>query len=309
MYRLKTPGQRVGEVLAALAEGMEVAAAVRVFGHGEMTIQRWLTRAGLHAERVHQRVFCGLRLGHVQLDELKTKVRMNVEEVWVWLGMEAQSKIIPVLRVGPRTQAMAYSVIHRLRSVLAPGGLPVFTSDGLDLYFYALTAHMGEWYVKAGEQKRRWEVATGLLYGQLKKTYRRRKMVRTEHRMRWGTIEALKERLKGLGLSGVLNTAFVERVNLTLRQGVSAMIRRTGGVAQTVDGLRLHLEWWRGYYHYVRPHESLRVKLGEPVEGGGRRNPQRYRQRTPAMAAGTTNHRWSVGELLGYPLPPQVMGA
>jgi len=299
----------VGEVLAALAEGMEVAAAVRVFGHGETTIQRWLTRAGLQAERVHQRVFRGPRLGHVQLDELKTKVRTNVEEVWVWLGMEAQSKIIPVLRVGPRTQAMAHSVIHRLRSVLAPGSLPVFTSDGLDLYFYALTAHMGEWYVKAGEQKQHWEVAAGLLYGQLKKTYRRRKIVRTEHRMRWGTIEALKERLKGLGLSGVLNTAFVERVNLTVRQGVSALIRRTWGVAQTVDRLELHLEWWRGYYHYVRPHESLRVKLGEPVERGGRRNPQRYRQWTPAMAAGITNHRWSVVELLGYPVPPQAVCA
>jgi len=83
---------------------------------------------------------------------------------------------------------MAHSVIHRLRSVLAPSSLPVFTSDGLDLYFYALTAHMGEWYVKAGEQKQHWEVAAGLLYGQLKKTYRRRKIVRTEHRMRWGTI-------------------------------------------------------------------------------------------------------------------------
>ncbi len=159
MYRLKTSAQRVGEVLAALAEGMEVAAAVRVFGHGETTIQRWLTRAGLQAEQVHQRMFHGLRLGQVQLDELKTKVRTKVEEVWVWLGIEAQSKIILVLRVGPRTLALAHSVIHRLRSVLTPGDLPVFTSDGLDLYFYALTAHLGEWQVKAGEQKRHWEVA------------------------------------------------------------------------------------------------------------------------------------------------------
>ena len=107
----------------------------------------------------------------------------------------------------------------------------------------------------------------------------------------------------------MLNTAFVERVNLTVRQGVSALIRRTWGVAQTVDGLELHLERWRGYYHYVRPHESLRVKLGEPVERGGRRNPQRYRRQTPAMAAGITNHRWSVVELLGYPVPPQAVCA
>ena len=94
-----------------------------------------------------------------------------------------------------------------------------------------------------------------------------------------------------------LNTAFVERVNLTIRQGVSELIRRTWGVAQTVAGLKLHLERWRGYYHFVRPHESLRVKLNDRVERGGRRLPQRYRQRTPAMAAGLTHHPWSIVEV------------
>jgi len=78
--------------------------------------------------------------------------------------------------------------------------------------------------------------------------------------------------------------------------------------AQLTGALLAHLEWWRAYYHYVRLYESLRVKL-EPVECSERRNPQRYRQRPLAMAAGITNHRWSVVELLGYLVPPQVMGA
>jgi len=309
LYRLKTSAQRVGEVLTALAEGLDVSAAVRVFQHGEGTIRRWLTRAGLHAEQVQAHFFHGLSLGHVQLDELKTKVRQSSDEVWVWLGVEAHTKLIPVIQVGPRTQDVAYAVVHALVMVLAPGCIPVFTSDGLDLYFYALTAHFGAWRDQLGERTRHWEVSAELMYGQLKKVYRRRKLERTEHRMRCGTLEALKERLKGLGGSGVLNTAFVERVNLTVRQSVSELIRRTWGVAQTLDGLTLHLEWWRGYYHFVRPHESLRVKLGAPVERGGRRISQRYRQRTPAMAAGITHHRWSVGELLGYPVPPQAVCA
>jgi transposase-like protein len=70
LYRLKTPARRVGEVLSALAEGLSVGAAVRVFGHGEFTIRTWLTRAGLQATSLHACLFRGLKLQHVQLDEL-----------------------------------------------------------------------------------------------------------------------------------------------------------------------------------------------------------------------------------------------
>ncbi len=65
LYRLKTPSRRVGEVLSALAEGLSIGAAVRVFGHGEFTIRTWLTRAGLHAASMHERLFQDLKLLHV----------------------------------------------------------------------------------------------------------------------------------------------------------------------------------------------------------------------------------------------------
>jgi len=119
----------------------------------------------------------------------------------------------------------------------------------------------------------------------------------------------LKPRTPDDCLSGKLNTAFVERVNLTLRQSVAALIRRTWSTVQEAPHLLLHLEWWRAYYHFVRPHQSLRVELGQAVERGGKRLPQRYRQRTPAMAAGLTSRRWTVREVLTMPLPPEPMGA
>jgi hypothetical protein len=120
---------------------------------------------------------------------------------------------------------------------------------------------------------------------------------------------ALRAALQGLGLSGRLNTAFVERLNLTVRQSVAALIRRTWSTMQETPQLLLHLEWWRGYYHFVRPHTSLRVSLAQPRERGGKRQPQRYRQRTPAMAAGLTRRRWTVRELLALPLPVEPFGA
>ncbi len=77
LYRLKTPSRRVGEVLSALAEGLNVGAAVRVFGRGEFTIRSWLSRAGLHAASLHERLFQGLKRRHVQLDELCTETRQR----------------------------------------------------------------------------------------------------------------------------------------------------------------------------------------------------------------------------------------
>ena len=99
--------------------------------------------------------------------------------------------------------------------------------------------------------------------------------------------------LQGLGLSGRLNTAFIERAPLTVRHGVAALARRTWATSQQTSQLLAHLEWWRASSHFVRPHESLRVALVQPQERGGKLAAQRDLQRTPAMAAGRTNRRWS----------------
>jgi transposase InsO family protein len=104
--------------------------------------------------------------------------------------------------------------------------------------------------------------------------------------MRCGSRRRLRTALRQLDWSGKLQTAFVERLNLTVRQSVAALTRRTWATAQTATGLRRQIAWWRAYYHFVRPHLSLRW------EG---------RAYTPAMAAGLTTHRWTTAEFLGYP--------
>ncbi len=143
-----------------------------------------------------------------------------------------------------------------------------------------------------------------LIYGQVKKSSQRRKLVRVSHVMRLGTEDALKAALQGLGLSGRLNTAFIERAPLTIRHGRAALARRTWATAQQSSHLLAHLEWWRASYHFVRPHAALRVALMQPRERGGNRLAQRYRQRTPAMAAGRTTRRWTAREVLTCPLLP-----
>jgi hypothetical protein len=201
---------------------------------------------------------------------------------------------------------MAHAVVHALLNVLALDCLPIFTSDGLKLYFYALTAHFGRWAETVGKQTDQWQVRAGLLYGQLTKHYRRRRLVRVERRALLGSLDPLTAALRACGESGTIQTAFVERLNLTVRQAVTALTRRTWSIAQSPAELVLHLEWWRAYYHVIRPHASLSEPLAQPRQRGGKRLPQRRRQRTPAQAADITDHRWTIAELLSYPLPMKV---
>ena len=292
-------------VLSVLAEGLDPSAASRVFGSRQATITTWLARAGEHAHRLHEYSFCHLHLPHIQLDELRTRLRNYTHVLWIWLAIDPCTKILPVLHLGPRTQNAAHWVIHSLRHLLAPGCIPLFTSDGLNLYFYALTAHFGTWQEerRCGHHVCRWQVAASLIYGQVKKCYLRRKLVRVTHVMRLGTEVDLKGTLQGLGFSGRLNTAFIERVNLTIRHGVAALARRTWAASQQSPQLLAYLEWWRAYYHFVRPHKSLRVVLMQPRERGDKRLAQRYRQRTKALAAGKTHRRWTAREVLLHALP------
>jgi IS1 family transposase/transposase-like protein len=284
LYQLKTPPARIGVVLSALAEGLSVGAAVRVFGHGEGTITRWRDRAAQHAARLHRHLLRDLHLPHVQLDEIRTRLRPRSRVLWLWLALDPQTKLIPALALGARTQQTAHTLVHALRVTLAAGCTPVITTDGLRLYYYALTAHFGRW-ITAG-RRCSWQVDPGLVYGQLQKRYRRRRLVRIRYQMGCGSQRVLQAALRALGWSGQLQTAFVERLNLTVRQSVAALTRRTWATAQTAEGLQRQVEWWRAYYHFVRLHRSLR---------------QHRRACTPAMAAGLTTQRWTVAEVLGYP--------
>ena len=98
-----------------------MAAAARVFGHGEGTVVGWLTRAGRQAERLHEQTLRRLHLPHVQLDELRTRLRSRPAVLWLWLALDPITKLVPVVHLGPRTQASAHAVVHALHERLAPG--------------------------------------------------------------------------------------------------------------------------------------------------------------------------------------------
>ena len=288
--------------LLKLVLGVDASALEEVFGVREITIRAWLSRSGEQGRKLHDRMLVELELVHVQLDELWGNVKKSGQEVWVWTASEARTKLLVVVQVGGRTQDKAYGVVHELKRRLKAGCVPVFSTDGLKHYYYALTAHFGRWDEQEGGKKPVWVLLRELLYAQVIKHQRRRRTVEVERRILVGEEGEYRKRLKAAGLSGQINTSFVERLNLTIRQNVSKLTRRTWGPAIYPSELVEHLEWWRSYYHFVRYHESLGEKLETPEERKGRRQPKRIRKKTPAMAAGLTNRRWTVGELIRLPL-------
>ena len=141
-----------------------------------------------------------------------------------------------------------------------------------------------------------------LLYAQVIKTVRRRRLVRVRHRVVFGTLEAVQQVLAAHGWQ--INTAFVERINLTIRQHVAAVGRRVSTLCKGADGLRQQVAVFHCYYNFCLPHASVRQPLPQPEPTHGTDSATQWRPCTPAMAAGLTDHVWTLREVLLFRVPP-----
>jgi IS1 family transposase len=242
------------------------------------------------------------------INDDKAIKRLERSPHWVWTVMDPQSKLLVAVDLGCRTLAMAQRVVHQVTGVLAPGCVPLFLTDGLKDYGTALLTHFGCWMQLERRQdkgpmpKPRWMPLPALLYAQIVKSYRRRRIVGVTHRVVFGTRLAIEQALARCGWT--INTAFVERLNLDIRQPVAAIGRRVNTLCQGEAGLRDQLALFHVYHNFVLPHTSLRQALAEPIPTNGRGSAKRGRPCTPAMAAGLTDHVWALKEVLFYRVPP-----
>lgn len=185
--------------------------------------------------------------------------------------------------------------------MLAPDCLPLFLTDGFKEYVTALLTHYGQWVQAARRQaagpapKPRWMPLPQLLYAQVIKTVRRRRLVRVTQRVVFGTLDAIQQVLAVQGWQ--INTAFIERVNLTLRQHVAAVGRRVLTLCKGEEGMRQQLVLSHTYSNFCLPHASLRQALPQSAA-------RRWQSRSPAMAAGLTDHVWTLREVLLFRVPP-----
>src|SRR5713101_6669571 len=204
-----------------------------------------LVDAAEQLQAFSRHVLHDVRVRQVQLDELFALLsavkagevseaeaieRLERSPQWVWVAMDPESKLVLAIDVGKRTLAMAQRVVHQVVQVLAPDCAPLFLTDGFREYLTALLTHYGHWVQLPRRQatgpapKPRWRPLPQLLYAQVVKTVRWRRLVRVSHRVVFGTLEAVNHILAPLGWH--INPAFVERINLTICQHVAAIGRR-----------------------------------------------------------------------------------
>src|SRR5262249_29720608 len=131
-------------------------------------------------------------------------------------------------------------------------------------YYYALTPHFGQSVPQVGRRWPVWTVDARLLYGQVHKVKAGYKLKSMYTLAVCGTRAQLRHALGALRLTGRIMTAFVERVNLTLRQHIPLLARRTWSLARDEHALWTYLEWGRAYYHFCRYHEALRLPRRGP---------------------------------------------
>jgi transposase-like protein len=299
-YRLRTDPKVVMWVIVLLAYGCPTQAIVKAFGFDERTVKNWWQRAGIHCQHVHEAVIASqpMALQQVQADEIKVKVQGG--SVWMALAMMVSTRLWLGGIIGPqRDKDLLQRLTDKVRQMalcrpllLAVAGLPGYIK-AFGRSFRSKMPHLGRlgrcqwhaWSEVAIVQVIKRRLPTGL---------------EIERRIAQGDPQQVDSLIATTqNGSGVINTAFIERLNATFRSRLSWLSCRTRHLAQQTTTLMAAMYITGCFYNLCDAHRSLRCRLSVGEFG------HRWVQRTPAIAAGLTGHIWTVDELLmcRVPLP------
>lgn len=305
----------------ALAEGCGIRSTGRIVEIDKDTVCDWLNRAAYHCRAVILYLFSNLRFRECQLDELWSFVHTKEQnlpiaklykesygEAWVWLAFAPEYRLVPAFVIGKRTQESANLLVERVKEVSA-GQIPFFTSDQWSAYPAALTHVFGEWVQPKRKGRRgphpkpRKVPPDNLYYAQIVKKREKGRVVDVSTKPVFGHPTIIQILLALSTTSEQINTSFVERQNLTLRQMNRRLTRKSSGFSKELPWFEKQLWLSMAYYHFVLPHDSLKQPLPEPQTTRGNGSPKKWVPVTPAMKAGITDHVWSVRELLSFRVP------
>jgi transposase-like protein len=285
-YRMRTSAETVVLIVTLLAHGGPVHAMVAAFGCDERTVAEWWARSGRQGQAVHAYLVEQPRdLGQVPADALRVQKQGGI--VWMalammvrtrlWLGGEVSAqRDVPLLR----------QLIGRVRRCAARRPLVVCT-DGVVSYIRAMRETCRDPVHTGTGGRPRLRPWRHVLIAQVIKRYERRRVVATERRMVDGTparVETLRRRSQG---DGVIKTAYMERLNATFRERLAPLARRCRALARQTLTLPEGMFLVGTVSNFCTPHWSL-----HPAQ-----------KTTPAMAAGITDHCWTMHALLSFHVP------
>jgi IS1 family transposase len=215
---------------------------------------------------------------------------------WIWSSLDPDSKLIINVFVGQRTledcRCFITDLVSRIRTK------PLFTSDELPHYETALLDHFSHLkeQPKTGKRGRprkpKLVIDPDLKYATVHKTRENGKVVKVERNIIFGDTKLIDQTLEASKVSSSINTSFIERSNLTLRNHNRKLTRKTLCFAKLKQALESQLNIAVTYYNFSKPHGALTLK-----DSKGKRI-----KRTPAMAANLIDRIWPMREILAYPI-------
>jgi IS1 family transposase len=268
----KLPFEKRVQILTLLVEGMSLRATGRATDTAFNTVTKLFVSAGETCAAYQDANLRNLKGRKWQLDEIWSFVyakEKNVRraksappdagDVWTWMAIDADSKLVPSWRVGDRSAETAIAFVDDLRSRLAVR--PQITTDGHRAYLEAIEGAFGGDVDYAMLVK---------LYGESPEAEKRYSPAQC--------IGIRKTRIEGDPDPKHVSTSFAERQNLTLRMQSRRFTRLTNAFSKKLENHTLSVALHYMHYNFCRIHKTLRI--------------------TPAMAAGVTDRVWSVADIV-----------
>ncbi len=295
-YRLHRPAELAVLVLTLLSHGCPTQAIVAAFGLDERTVARWLAGAGAHCQRVQEHLVeqGHVDLQHVQADELW--VKQVGGKVWMALALAVPTRLwLGGVISGSRDLPLITRLVQRVRACAATPAILVCV-DGLASYVTACWKVFRQPIHTGRRGRPRLVLPDGFQFAQVVKHAAKRRVVGVTRRVVRGTLAGIEAVLTATDTGTVINTAYIERLNATFRAHLAPLTRRGRAIARTEAALTAGM-WLVGTaYNFRWPHDSLRQLAPDHA-------PHKWLDRTPAMAAGLTDHCWSLDELLRLQIP------
>jgi len=298
-YRLRREPKTVLLVIALLVYGCPVQAIVQAFEIDERTVRNWWQRAGLHCQAFHERLLDQnqLELGQVQADEIKARTQKG--SIWMAMAMMVSTRLWLGGAISPnRDTTLLQQLAEQVRRMALCRPL-LIAVDGLNTYLSVFRDAFRTGLPRSKGQTGRMTLVEwpNIAIVQVIKSKQagvlniKRVIIQGQQAMIEQIIQATQGR-------GMINTAYIERLNATFRQRLACLFRRTRHLARHQMTLQTSMYILGCVYNFCDFHESLRLRLSVGWHGF------RWVQRTPALAAHLTDHRWSLQELLTTKTPP-----
>ena len=235
--------------MALRVEGVSLSAIARVERLAWNTVARWLEKAAAVCRGFNQSRMAGFVVEELQADEIRSFVGGKTRPTWIFVAIEVWSRLWPSTVTGRRSYRNTLALLRDIANRMDVERLPLIVTDGFDFYEKVVRRVFGP----------------AVLYGQVLKTRRHDRIVQVERRERMGASWRFAEGLNNSEDSSTLNTSFIERMNLTTRQGSAYLSRRTLSHARSEVTLDGHLELLRCQYNCaVWPRECPEVRASGP---------------------------------------------